>query len=311
MTRRVRLLTFDSLPFTTQGNGVSEGFRRTCGQLSETSVCFESHYDQCPAAMDSRTFGSGPDWDTLRDIIHHSNLSVSARFVCDSRHETRKSMFPAWMKEIVQASAVDDLMSGREACRLSDKDFVWLHVSFRDLTGDESAFENVLDATREVFHVQKPDLLFVTALNGLVGSRSDRFVSLVGEDSIRIPLWIHEPGMHGSRVHAVTGSRDVVPTMIDCLVDTKNRRGSDREHGDAVSLLPAVDDCAVRFGRDLRIEADDLRAIRSDNFLFVQRNVQERLESALYAKPDDVWNVHDVATEYTEVVSRLMKQWPE
>jgi hypothetical protein len=52
----------------------------------------------------------------------------------------------------------------------------------------------------------------------------------------------------------------------------------------------------------------DANAIRSGRFLFVQQaseSVDSDREHALYSKPEDVWNVHDVSGQYPDVVDEL------
>ena len=49
--------------------------------------------------------------------------------------------------------------------------------------------------------------------------------------------------------------------------------------------------------------------MRDQSFLFVQSKLKDEatgeFPSALYSKPDDLWNIHDVSGEYPEAAEEL------
>ena len=53
------------------------------------------------------------------------------------------------------------------------------------------------------------------------------------------------------------------------------------------------------------MNAGDVTAVRTSDFLFAQSGAGLDGVSALYAKPEDVWNLNDVSSEYHQVVEEF------
>jgi hypothetical protein len=71
-----------------------------------------------------------------------------------------------------------------------------------------------------------------------------------------------------------------------------------RRFGGELSVIPP---------RSIRVSQDGSDAIRTPEFLFVRSQSDEFGEQlALYGKPHDVWNIHDLSREYPDVVDELL-----
>ena len=61
----------------------------------------------------------------------------------------------------------------------------------------------------------------------------------------------------------------------------------------------------------IRMTGEDYEAVRTPDFLCVRLHTEEFGEkTALYAKPHDVWNVHDLSHEFPQVAEELLLQLP-
>jgi len=77
----------------------------------------------------------------------------------------------------------------------------------------------------------------------------------------------------------------------------------------ALVLTTLCDDPSVAGNRSIRIVHESGDAVRTDDFFFVRTILGNGTDrSALYAKPEDVWNVHDLSHEYPDVVEEFRRQ---
>ena len=158
-----------------------------------------------------------------------------------------------------------------------------------------------------------PTLLLVTAAQGLTvrepGVLRDAWAP-AAEEIIHTPLFVRLPGPnHGSRRQALTQTVDIYPTLVEWF-------GVERPEGplDGQSLLPAIrgEESVPRrsaFGSD----GGDLRAVRTADFYLVQNSADNAGEPArrLFAKPEDAWEVNDVAAQSPQVVDELASECAE
>lgn len=153
------------------------------------------------------------------------------------------------------------------------------------------------------------DSLIVTAINGRTDEDNAEFDTLLCESRIRVPLWICRSGQEPERIQRITGSSELPDIMAALL----------RRNDDSSTATTLPQEFANRERRDdtperiLRIDCDNAIGFRSEQFFFVRRDVSPEQsidvyaeqQSALYAKPEDVWNVNDVSAEYIDVVERF------
>ncbi|MEQ9408541.1 MAG: hypothetical protein RIK87_12475 [Fuerstiella sp.] len=312
MSDKVRLITFERLP-----NPVSPDLPETLAQavaaLAEEWTVFESHYLQQPGI--SGITQPFDDWSAgcdLRDRFRSGQLSgVGFR----SRVESAESeALPDWISWETPAASVGELLcpSAETRQRMQDADFCWLHVA-------ESVDESSVGSLKQVVELISSwsagprDLTLITALHGTVADQQTPFASLLWESRIRVPLWMHVADRPAVRVPIITGSFDIACTINNVL----SGRSSSSAESPAVDaprdLVQLSDFVGCRMEREILIRLDRHEAVRTSDFLFVQQDpadhddaaVRTEKSSALYAKPEDIWNVNDVSGEYFEVAERF------
>ena len=134
---------------------------------------------------------------------------------------------------------------------------------------------------------------FALGEHGCVGSCGD---SLFGE-IIQVPLLLRFPGGQNAlrRCQELVQPADVYATLLDWLQIPVPQDGS------GASLLPLVDggewqrDCVISIG-------PEQRAIRTPIWFMQQPKAGG---ASLYAKPDDRWEVNEVADRCADVVRQL------
>ncbi|MEZ6059542.1 MAG: hypothetical protein R3C19_04185 [Planctomycetaceae bacterium] len=283
---RVRLLTFDFLPLNCAacfGGNPPESIG-VLDRLAMKSVVFENHYLQRPAVAEPRdVFGDTHVLDNAQRLV----LTASS-------------------------PAGDEFLSEADRRRLADAALAWLHVQMPD-TDESSGFgvrEYIGRAVSEAESLcRQHDILILTACCGLTAPDLGRFETLLPEAAIRVPLLLMTGTRDARRVQTITGSFDLAPTLADALTLSPPDAGNSSVS--PVSLLRILNSPREFAGRCLVIETAESLAIRNAEFLFVQHRT-DLVESksrggsdrpvALYAKPEDVWNVHDVSVEYPEAV---------
>jgi arylsulfatase A-like enzyme len=166
-----------------------------------------------------------------------------------------------------------------------------------------------------------PTLLLVTAAQGLTvrepGVLRDAWAP-AAEETIHTPLFIRLPGLNqGSRRQALTQSVDIYPTLVEWF-------GVERPEGplDGQSLLPAIrgEDSEPRRAA-FASDGGDLRAVRTTDFYLVQNSAGDPVNNSaensgeparrLFAKPEDAWEVNDLAAQSPQVVDELAAECAE
>ena len=289
MSGRVCLLTFRSLPCLF-GSNVSAELKFEFNNLTADCAFFEMHYLQRTGFS---SILDAPDLQCLRDA---SDISVGCRI-----DEAAPSItVPNWLNPTGDhcESSVDDL---------SNRDFFWWHVDDEINAANLHKFQSAVEYVQDASPTQR--VVIITAIGGVPEASDSDFESLLWESEIRVPLWILKNDAFGSRVQQLTGSDDVTHTICHALEIPPDRQEQPVGTKRRVNLLSS----ASQDDRDLLIERDGIQSIRTSEFLFVQTVTDNDDDfgaaptSALYAKPEDVWNVNDVSTEYHEIADQMQQ----
>lgn len=286
---RVRLLTFDWLPFT-DDLSASEAVYDAMDRLSADGAFFENHYLQ-KSGFSGITQGllpSGAEDDFGGRLLIFGSGGTAA---------TELSEFP----ESLRAEFCGPVP---ETLDVPDEDFCWLHFESGEAAAGMGfeAMQPLIDSI-----LQQQCVVVVTSLFGRA-QLAGRFESLLAESLIRAPLWVLGTGQDCSRVQGVTGSCDVGHTIRQLLRRPITRQSPlGHEPTDLVSFCAEPGQILTR---KLMIEHEGSEAVRSDDFLLVRCPPCPGAEfaeyqTALYSKPEDVWNLNDVAGEYHAIVDVL------
>jgi arylsulfatase A-like enzyme len=206
-------------------------------------------------------------------------------------------------------------------------------VPFWDLTASQwqnsramfAAYVELLDAwlgrlleCLEERFAQQKTLFIVTAGSGCwLGEGQTEGSSLrpLGDELVHVPLLVRcfDSNDSGSHRRELTQSIDVVPTLLDWFGIDHSTFGCEGR-----SLLGCIcDDEGVE--RTHVFLGDDAgnRGVRTQDFYLIKPDEFEnrRDHSAihqdrprLFVKPDDLWEIHDVAAQYPDQVDRLSSQ---
>jgi arylsulfatase A-like enzyme len=156
-----------------------------------------------------------------------------------------------------------------------------------------------------------PTLVIVTAAQGLTahepGVLRDEWEP-AAEEIVHVPLLIRVAGQNrGVRRQSLTQPADIFPTLLDWFGLRRPDSGLDGH-----SLLPDIrgDQSQPRrlaFATDGRV----LTTVRTPDHYFVQKCLEKTAEHdgeparRLFAKPEDAWEVSDVAAQNPQVVEEL------
>ncbi len=153
-----------------------------------------------------------------------------------------------------------------------------------------------------------PTLVLVTAAQGLTvheaGVLRDDWEHSADE-VVHAPLMVRTPGLnHGVRRQSLTQPVDIFPTLLEWFGHRRPRRLP----VDGQSLLPAIRAEPLE-PRQFAFAADSrgITAVRTPDHYLVQKSEEERSEPArrLFAKPEDAWEVNDLAAQHPQLVEEL------
>ena len=159
-------------------------------------------------------------------------------------------------------------------------------------------------------------LNIVTFLGGQPFEIPDRFETLLSECTIRVPCFLQQAQTEARRVGTISGTRDLCATILEALKepcgDELIEESLPSADNDAPiplqQLLSGRSSLQCPNSRWIPIRGTEIRAVRSADFLYVESAAAVEYPSdgqqasvALYAKPDDVQNVHNVAGDYPSV----------
>lgn len=196
---------------------------------------------------------------------------------------------------------IDDAISDTPASRLSPADWLLARAVFAGYVELlDRSFGRLLAALESQLHTE-PLLIIVTAAEGLsVGERP--MVSLPATDLpepvIHTPLMVQmSGGESGTRRQTLVQTVDLMPTLLDWFqIASPGRQCEGR------SLIPLVSLIGTEVREYLCLGDDNgATAIRTKNRHLVKPAGESQGEDLacphLYTKPDDIWDVHDVAAQ--------------
>lgn len=244
-------------------------------KLDTAGSYFENHYLRRPGT-DSIT---GPsDWAQLS--------RYTTLFHVNADGDSKNRFIDFVPKQELHYVESDQFFESFQRC---SSRFAWVHCdSLNDI-------DNLIDGCRN--RVQHNGaMLFVTSIFGNQCDLPEPLESLLPESEIRVPLWVISEPEVSRRVHGISGSEMITQT-IACRLQNE-----DAKKNDLVRMRDS------HFEQDsIRVDTDRATALRSEDFLLVKSTIDER--RALYAKPEDVWNCHDVSAEYPDLVETLLQRF--
>lgn len=283
------LLTFDQL--------TPEDISRTSG-----SVTLSQHYLRYPgaASITGATVCSDEQRRKLR-IVAVANetldgvtgLAALNPEVCDF-----ENAIPIFEREIASTGNPEKTL--------------WIHVQ-NERSYSAEFISQLLEAVRS--NRPSEGLLAVSAFRQSHTTVNHPFDILVDENSIRVPASLEHSAFPNFHSQAITSSTDLLHTLL--LNSERNDISSELkspEHDDGpTDLIPIAIHPGRPWNRRIQIEIDPVRALRDEHFLYAAEvdsaphsSVVRR--EALFVKPQDLWNVHDVSSEYLETTDLMRQQ---
>lgn len=305
MNGRICLLTFNTLP-NRQLEGEDSPFTTAYERLDATSTFFEQHYLQ--QTDFSAILGHSGVIAELSKIITEERISaIAVRIGADEIAFGQSDRMPNIFRQhtIATVSKLDALCSENEQ-------ILWVHTSLaakKPKLEQVAAFEQCIAQCRQLTS-ESDSVLLVTSINGIEAPDTP-FESLLFESQIKVPLWVEQPSQQSARVQCTSGSFDVLKTISEILKSSGDHEQIDQNdrasHDRPLSLIELLDQSGNLPERTLKMQNGHARAIRNNNFLYchVEDNTDGRanevVQAALYSKPEDIWNIHDVSAEYLEL----------
>lgn len=297
----IRLLTFNSFSLLREDCSGNEAMAAAVASLSSVATTFDCHVLQHPAHnFPLNSLGTHEQQAALRVAVS----GQPERVAVVTPGKSVDCEFPDWMDVSIQteaeSTAVVEWLS-RPARAADGLALEWCHVNLLGEPDRVTWITEALTAASAAVLAGVSETLVVTAVAGDVAD-CGRFESLLWEGTIRVPLWIS--GCGGGRVTHPTGSFDVLETILSSFnaapdTTTDNRPVDLRRFGGGSSIVPP---------RSIRLSQPGSDAIRTPEFLFVRSQSDEFGEQfALYGKPHDIWNVHDLSREYPGIVDELLE----
>jgi arylsulfatase A-like enzyme len=130
--------------------------------------------------------------------------------------------------------------------------------------------------------------------HGMVG----RVRPSLHEEVVHVPLFVYGPGCRaGRRVEVLTASVDLAPTIAELA-------GARLEGAQGASLVPLFAGEQKPLRDHLILGEEGARALRSPSWALLPP-AGEGEAAGLYVKPDDLWEVNDVAKQHFEEAEEL------
>ena len=300
----VRLFTFNRLSLLRELRSANSIMTSAVSTLSSSATTFDCHLLQRPSVhrpLDA--LGTVDQQERLRAAVadHAANVVVFAPL------GSQAPEFPKWVNVAIRTETDVSLaaaVSSQIEVNAEKHGLEWFHFELPG--GDDSSrwTAAALDAVAAAQAGDRRDIHIVTAIGGEADDHG-RFESLLWEGGIRLPLWIRDRDRRCSRVNRPTGSFDVLETVLACL----DARGDSALTDRPIDLRTACRETNEVPSRSIHMMGEDYEAVRIPDFLYVRVDSQEFGEkTALYAKPHDVWNVHDLSHEFPHVADELLRQ---
>ena len=301
----IRLLTFNRLRLRRSSVRESDETAEAAALLSAAGVSFDCHLLQHPARPGSLNALAGADQiRKLNAVAVDHPISVDII----SQRPTAEVRFPGWIR--VEGHVAADV---RQCCdelkkklNITRAGLHWIHLELPEsFDGSADILQTIADSSAVSGSVP----MIITAVDGsTVPTISDRFETDLPETSVRVPLWVCTSKNRGQRVAALTGSFDIMATLLSRLSSETLDQPLEAAEG-PMDLMALCDNPRLSGDRSILIAHERGHAVRTNDFLFVAtRQVEGLPRYALYAKPEDVWNVNDVTHEYAEAMEDFRAQ---
>jgi len=298
----IRLFTFDRLSLLREDDTSTPAMRSAVDSLSTVTTAFDCHLLQRTSGdRPLDVLGTNAQQARLHAAVADRGMNVTVAAPAESVHLD----FPDWMNLTVRTG----VKSGQVATLISPfavdaqtPAVEWIHLVVSTRKDGLEWITASLDAARTAVSTCPEDTLMVTAVGGETAD-CGRFESLLWEGDIRVPLWIRHGEDGCRRVSYPTGSFDVLETVLSSLDASAEEASADRPL-DLHSKGRESDELSQR---EIHLVVEHCNAVRTQDFLFVRSQSKEfGKKTALYGKPYDVWNVHDLSHEYPDVVDELL-----
>jgi arylsulfatase A-like enzyme len=199
-----------------------------------------------------------------------------------------------------------------------DESIAWLHAALREGEfGAETLF--LFGATRG-FPLGEHRLLIGTEMEEDRDSKQpdDKLRELIAMESVHLPLMVRFPDgtARMQRSDLLLQPRDVLLTILDWWAGERSEpMDSEAPFWKGKSFLPSIDGVATPLApesfrdRLLIVSDDGQRGLRTPAWwLHCRKDFEHKGEEAcrLYLKPDDYWEINDVADRCPEVVEQLI-----
>ena len=297
----IRLLTFSHLSLLRE-HAETSSWDAAVDALSTVTLSFGCHLLQAPALeCPLEALGSNEQQERLKAALKDRHVETLLMTASGDAADA----FPPWLQpEGRRLSNLDELCDVIRSWQSAEDppEFQWLHVDLTDAERRRDWIASALQAVAETVPVCPDQTVIVTATGG-EHEDSGRFESLLWEECLRVPLWVADPRIEAGQEHRPTGSYDVLETLLTALGAT----GEPSLSGQAADLV-AARAAGGDEERLIRVAAEGAEAVRSSEFLLVRTHSDQAGERlALYGKPHDVWNVHDVSREFPDVTDELLE----
>lgn len=274
--------------------------------LSMMTTAFDCHLLQS-AAVDRPldVLGSAEQQQRLQTALSGRQAHVSLMVTGDSCG----CQIPDWLRPVTQRVQTPEDLSAAASQWVDggdDASFRWLHLELADLEQPAPWIAAGLQLAVDAVTASPDESMLVTSTGGEPAD-GGRFESLLWEGEIRVPLWIAGAHIDTGREPRPTGSYDVMETVL-AAIGASVPSPQDDGPRDLSLVAAGKQDVGQRL---IRIAGRECEAIRTAGFLLVRQLVTgQEGRIALYEKPQDVWNVHDVSHEYPQIVDDLLQQLP-
>ncbi|HET6328532.1 MAG TPA: sulfatase-like hydrolase/transferase [Planctomycetaceae bacterium] len=155
-----------------------------------------------------------------------------------------------------------------------------------------------------------PALVLITAAQGLTvhepGVLRDEWEP-AAEETVHVPLMIRGAGLNrGVRRQTLTQPVDIFPTLLEWFGLERPDSGLDGHSLLAEARGDQSDQRALAFATD----GDTLKTVRTPDHYFVQKCAanSEEPQQHLFAKPEDAWEVNDLASQLPGLVEDLAEE---
>ena len=299
----LRLITFSRLCLLRDLPDDGLATAAAVAELSCVATNFDCHLLQ-------RSPGAGPldvlASDTQQAKLRQDVSDGGGNVVVVSSVDPSSVDFPEWLPVTHLGHSPVAQLTEALGQSSTDVGWQWIHIELpEDETADAWLAATLNGAVRLIADFPDDELI-VTSVAG-EAQTDHRFESLLWEGSIRVPLWFAQPGHLCGQVSQPTGSFDAFETLLagGWVADALR---SQSETG-AVDLRSMINAPAER---SIHLRHGQTDAVRSPDF-FCVRVVDEysEISTAVYGKPNDVWNVHDLSHEYPDVAEQAFADWPD